>query len=201
MGTLLDALVPSTRASLLVTLLENPDREFYLLELIGLAKKGRGSVQRELQHLLENEILTRRNVAGRTFYRANTACPIFPELKSIVDKTGGILALLRAALASVNGIHVAFVFGSIARGTARSHSDVDLAVIGKTPFRAVVAALGKTHTAASREVNPVVFSPRELRDRVVAKDHFVTELLRSEKRFVRGTADDLEALVGKQVAR
>lgn len=201
MGTLLDALVPSTRAALLATLFEDPEREFYLLELIRTLAKGRGAVQRELQNLLTAEIITRRDSAGRIYYRVNTGCPIYRELKSIIDKTAGLLPVLQTALAPLDDILVAFVFGSVARGAARSDSDIDLAVVGDVAFRAIVKALASTQMAVGREVNPVLFSVAELRKRAKAKDHFVTELLRADKQFVIGTRDDLETVVGKQVAR
>ena len=50
------------------------------------------------------------------FYRANTDCPVFSELKSIAEKTFGVADIIRDVLkTSVAGqISVALIYGSIA---------------------------------------------------------------------------------------
>ncbi len=201
MGTaMLGALFPATREALLVSLFAQPDRRFYLRELIRAVGRGQGSVQRELKSLAQAGILVRTVSNGRVYYQANHGCPIYPELHRLIDKTAGIGVNLAMLLGSLEGIRVAFIFGSVARGEAGPESDVDLAVVGDASFRDVVGAIGAAQLSLGRDVNPVVYKAAELRRRVARGDHFALELMAASKQFVVGAQDELEAVVGKQVA-
>jgi predicted nucleotidyltransferase len=60
-------------------------------------------------------------------------------------KTVGLADVLRAALAGLaERITVAFVYGSLARGTAEVNSDVDVMVIGSVAFGEVVAGSSRS---------------------------------------------------------
>ena len=199
-GTLLKALFPATREALLVTLYRDPDRRFYVRELIRIVELGQGTVQRELGNLAQAGIVTREASGGRAYYFANRRCPVFSELHGLIEKTAGYTIKLREALAELKGIRVAFVFGSMARAAAGPDSDIDLAVVGRVSFREVVSTIAPTRQVLGREVNPIVYSAAELRDRVLRGDHFAGELMSTDKQFVVGAQDDLDAVVGKQVA-
>jgi predicted nucleotidyltransferase len=71
-----------------------------------------------------------------------------------------------------DGIKLAFVYGSIARGEETSASDVDLMVVGEVSFADVVSALRQSEAKLGREVNPTVYSPSEFREKLAAKNHF-----------------------------
>jgi predicted nucleotidyltransferase len=199
MGTILEALFPSTRRVLLVGFFRQPGRRFYLREVIRNAGTGQGAVQRELANLVEAGLLVREEEHGRVFFRANARSPVFQELRALVHKTAGVPAVVQDALKGVVGVSIAFIFGSVARGQEHAESDVDLAVIGDVGFRTVVGALSACHEALGREVNPVVYAERELRERLERGDPFVTELVAGPKWFVVGEANDLRALAGERV--
>jgi len=201
MGTLLEALFPQTRRMLLISFFRQPDRRFYLREIQRIVQTGRGAVQREVSKLLAAGILRREEEHGRVYYSANPVSPIFADLQAIIDKTAGMSLVLADALETIQEIDVAFVFGSVARGEARSDSDVDLAVVGTAQFRVVVSALGEVQMRLGREVNPVVFTPDDIRARIERDEAFVRELMRSPKQFIIGNEDDLATMVKQSVAR
>jgi len=151
-------------------------------------------VQRELGRLAQAGLLRKSIKAGRAYYQANRDCPIFDEIRSLVLKTVGMVAVLQQALTSLTDIQIAFVFGSVARDEAGPVSDIDLVVIGPVTLREVVRTVAPASMQLQREVNPVVFRPQEFRKRAASSDHFVSELLQSQKLFVVGTQDDLEAM-------
>jgi predicted nucleotidyltransferase len=196
MGTVLDSLFPATRRALLIGFFRCPNKRFYMREIIKQVGKGQGVVQRELANLVGAGILTRESDHGRTYFTANRESPVFPELHRLIEKTAGITVVLERALQVVREIDVAFVFGSVAREEEHADSDVDLAVIGGVSFREVVGALPQAADILHREINPVVYSVEELRRRWMEDDHFVRNLVSGPKRFVVGTSDDLEKLVG-----
>jgi len=113
----------------------------------------------------------------------------------IVLKTVGLVDVLKAAIGS-NSIQCAFVFGSVAQGTAKEESDIDLMVVGNIGLRKLTSLLSGMGNQLGREINPHVLTPEEYQDRVRRKEHFVMNVLASPKLFVVGNDDDL-TIMGK----
>ena len=58
--------------------------------------------------------------------------PIYKELVGIVKKTFGVVDEIREALNVFDdNIELAFIYGSIAKGTESESSDIDLMLVGK----------------------------------------------------------------------
>ncbi|MBN1401903.1 MAG: nucleotidyltransferase domain-containing protein, partial [Anaerolineae bacterium] len=162
---------------------------------------GQGAVQRELKRLAEVGILWREKRGRQVYYGANQNCPIYDELAGLVLKTLGLADVLRAALSGLaDRIRVAFVYGSMAKGTSGAGSDVDIMVVGPARFADVVAALNPTQDVLGREVNPSVYAAEEFCDRVGQGNHFLSSVLREPKLFLIGEQDELDRLVGQWVA-
>ena len=89
----------------------------------------------------------------------------------------------------------------MARGEEKEGSDIDLMVIGAASFGDVVAALGPAEKILGREINPTVYSDNEFRNKVVAKHHFVTAVLKGPKLFVIGEQRELTRLAKERLAR
>ena len=82
-----DALFTATQQQLLGLLFGEPNRSFYVTELIELAHVGRGTVQRELSRLEQCRLLITERHGTQKHYKANAQAPIFMELCSIIEKT------------------------------------------------------------------------------------------------------------------
>jgi len=95
------------------------------------------------------------------------------------------------------GIDVAFVFGSVAAGTERAPSDVDLMVVGSISLRQLMRRISSATERLGREVNPHVMTGGELAVKKRLRDHFITTVLASPRLFVIGGEHELEA-VGSQ---
>jgi len=95
-------------------------------------------------------------------------------------------------------IDSAFVYGSIARGKEHGLSDVDLMVIGSVGLIELVSVLRKAETRLGRDVNVTSYSRDEFREKVAAKDHFLGQILRGRKQFVKGNQRDLDEVIGRQ---
>lgn len=180
-----------TRQAVLGLLLSRPDESFYLREIIRLTSAGQGTVQRELGRLVGAGIVERSQRGKQVFFQANLRCPIMPELQGIVLKTAGVADVLRHALTSLEPkMACAFVYGSMARGTQRAGSDIDLCVIGDVGFGEVVDCLAPAQEKLAREVNPTVYSREEFSAKLSDGHHFVTGLAKEEKFFVIGDDSD-----------
>ncbi len=91
----------STFPRVLAVVLDTPDREFTFSELLERAGASRESVHRALLRGVEAGIISRRAVGNQFVYSANSASPIYPELKALVSKTHGANALITEALKAV----------------------------------------------------------------------------------------------------
>jgi len=192
------SLFSKTRQTLLALLYTRADQEHLQESLIQLAGLGRGTVQRELDFLARAGVV-RRTVRGRqVYFQANPESPIFGELRGLVVKTAGVADALRAVLAPLAGrIRVAFVYGSVAQGTERRASDLDIMVLGDVSFAEASEALAGAQGAIGREVNPTVYPPAEFRTKLAAKHHFLRSVLKANKIFLIGDEHEL-ARLGKK---
>jgi len=187
-----ELLFTAYRRQVLALLLLRPEDSLHVREISRLTGVPAGSLHRELRILTDAGLLIREPAGNQVCYRANRAAPLFPELAEIFRKTLGLVDILRDALAPLaKGIKLAFVYGSLAQGTERGTSDVDVFVIGRVSFTSVVGALSPLRDRLGRELNPVVMTASEFAAQRAEKDRFVTRVLKEPKLFVIGTQDDL----------
>lgn len=193
----MDLLFPGQRQQVLAALLLQPERSLHLRELARLTGSHAGTLGRELTKLAQAGLLLRSDQGNQSRYSANVRHPLFPELAAMFRKTHGVVAALRKALAPLSGkIALAFVYGSMASGSANQHSDVDVLLVGTPDFVDVVQALYPLHEQLGREVNPVVWAPQEFARKAHAGDIFVRELLSKPKLWIQGDGHELEQLAG-----
>lgn len=191
-------LFPTVRGEVLAATLTRPDKWWYLSELAQFLQTTPSSLQRELKALVAGGILQQRREGTRTYFKAETRSPLFPELRGLLEKTAGLLPTLQQTLEPFRArIDCAFVYGSVARSQEHALSDVDLLVIGGVSLAELAPALRKTETRVGREINVTSYSESEFRKKVAAKDHFLSEVLRSPKEFVKGNQRDLDEVIGK----
>ena len=176
------------RQALLSLVFTRADEAHLQEDLIRQAALGRGAVQRELE-VLSRAGVVRRTLRGRqVYFQANPDCPIYPELRGLIVKTAGVADALRVTLAPLaERIRAAFIYGSIARGTERRASDVDIMVIGDVSFAETAEALG-------RDINPSVYPLEEFRTKLAAKHHFLRNVLKGDTIFLIGDERELARL-------
>ena len=183
------------RRQVLSLLLLHPERSLHVREIARLTRTTAGTLNKELTRLHEAGLLNRERVGNQVRYAANRSHPIYPELAGILRKTVGVADVLIEALAPLaHDVRVAFIFGSIARGTESTGSDVDLLIIGEADFGSIVDALYPAQQILGREINPKAFSAREWKAKLRSKDGFVSEVIAQPRIFLIGSEDELEEL-------
>ncbi len=196
--TISTALFSKAQRGLLALFFTRPEDSHYLRQVVRAVRIGQGGAQRELARWVEAGLLLRTRHGNQVHYQANRECPVFEELRSLAVKTAGVADVLREGLASLAArITVAFVHGSVARGTEKAASDVDLVVIGEVSFTEVVAATRPLQDTLGREVNPTVYPVREFRAKLRAKHQFVRSLVETPKIFVVGGDREFSRLGAK----
>jgi len=193
MSLLPDILSSRGRAEIFRLLFGVTSQEVHLRELQRRSGLALRTIQQEVEKLLGMELLVARRDGNRVYYSANTAHPLFQDIRSMVLKTSGLVEVLREALPG-EGVDAVFVFGSVARGEEGAEGDVDLMIIADAGLSDVSKWLSGVPEKLGREVNPHVMSSDELRRRRDSGDQFVSRVLDSPKLFVVGDEDELARL-------
>ena len=190
-SALADALFTATQQRVLALLFGQPDREFFVTEIIALAGSGRGAVQRELARLAGSGLAVVSRSGNRKNYRANRESPLFAELCGIVRKTVGLEESVRGALEPLRDrLVLALLFGSVARGTDTAASDIDLLLVSDDlTLEAVYAALAPVEAALGRRVSPALYTTGEFERRRAAKGGFIARILRGASIVLAGSLD------------
>ena len=196
MNLLAELLSSRVRAEVFRVLFDGMAKEAHMRDLERRSACAIGTIQTELRKLVRLDLVTSRRDGNRLYYKAQTMHPLYPELCGVVLKTVGVIGLLQTALADCPGIDCAFVFGSLAGNREQADSDVDLMVIGTVGLRTLSGKLTALAEQCGREINPHVFSAREFAARFRENDHFLVNVMKSEKLFVRGGDSDLAKLGG-----
>ena len=193
MGSLGDALFTKTQQRVLGLLFGNPDRSFYSNEVVRLSGVGNGTVQRELASLVGSGLVTAGRIGNQKHYQANRAAPIFEELHGIALKTFGLADVLRARLDPLaQGMAVALIYGSIAKGSDTARSDIDILIVSdRLEFADVIEALGGAREILGREVNPSVYRRVEFEKKASEEGGFLARVVEGPKIFLIGAESDI----------
>lgn len=187
------------RGRVLGLLYRSPERDWYVREIVRALDSGHGAVQRELKRLEACGLVTATRRGRQVFYQANRNAPVFPELRALLVKTTGIADVLRQALApDADQIDVAFIFGSIAAGTDREDSDVNVMIIGNLDWFHRAGSFLSASLELGRDVNPVIWSSAGLAELLSAEHHFACSVINGPKIFLMGDEDELLRLVGPE---
>ncbi|HEX5042777.1 MAG TPA: nucleotidyltransferase domain-containing protein [Candidatus Polarisedimenticolaceae bacterium] len=182
-----DMLFGKTRKRVLGLLLSHPDESFYLRQIARESGAAQGAVQRELDTLTRAGLLRRRVHGRQVYFQVADDAPYLQELRALFEKTAGMAAVIREALAPLaDRIEAAFLFGSAAHGGLRKGSDLDLFVLGSVPFQEVVHAVADAQRRLSREINPVVYPPEEFRIKRASGHPFLKEVLNGPRTILLG---------------
>jgi predicted nucleotidyltransferase len=190
---LADALFTKTQQRVLGVVFGQPQRTFYAAQLIRDAGTGSGAAQRELARLEQSGLIVARRIGHQRHYQANALSPLFSELRSIVLKTVGLVEPLRDALKPISSaIQAAFVYGSVAKATDQSASDIDLMIVSDTlTYSEAFGALERATRTLGRQVSPTVYSAAEFSKRAREGNAFLTRVLEQPKLWVIGSENDL----------
>lgn len=160
--SLIDALFGKTKKAIIGILFSQADRVMHLRELARRANVSPTAVAKEAKILADAGLIISITDGNRVTFRANQDSPIFEELRSIAKKTYGLVDILRQALINTQGIEQAFVFGSMANGTDKAHSDIDLMVIGNVDMLELYDTLAPLDKELGRPIHISHYDHEEL---------------------------------------
>ena len=192
-ASILGALFSKTQQRVLALLFGQPERSYFTTELIRLVGAGSGAVQRELRKLVQSGLVSTTTVGAQKHYRANPDAPIFEELRSIIEKTIGPARILGDALAPyAKRIALALLFGSVAKGSDRASSDIDVIIVSnELSLEESFRALGPAEKRLGRQVHPQIYTVTEFETRRRTPSSFVAKVLAGPHVILSGTLDDI----------
>ena len=181
----------TTQQRLFALLFGQPDRSFYLTELVKLANVGSGGVQRELLRLEHTGLVIAKAIGNQKHYQANSDSPVFVELTGIIKKTVGLKQPLLDALAPVEKkIDLAFIYGSVASGNDTSSSDIDLLVVSdELALADVFSILSLAEAQLGRQISPTLYNSKEFSDKRKTKKGFLVKVLETPVIELIGSID------------
>ena len=194
-NSLADALFTATQQRIFTLLFGQPERSFFLGELIGLARSGRGAVQRELTRLFDSGLVTTRAVGNQKHFQANGAAPIFHEIMAIVAKTTGLSEPIRNALThSTEAVDLALIYGSFAKQSDTASSDVDLLIVSdRMTLEQLYKLLSPAEQAIARKINPTLLTRNEFQQRRADNSPFLTRVLSGQHIVLAGDLDGVDS--------
>ena len=128
------------------------------------------------------DLCSRRAAGGPKRYRANPDSPIYGELCEIAGKLFGSAESVKKALQPLRDrIGLAMVYGSVAKGTDRADSDIDVLIVSDNLLlEDIFAALADAEHTLGRKINPTLCTVEEFRRRRYDGNPFLADVLAAE---------------------
>lgn len=164
----------------------HPDREFYQREISRRTGVPLRSVQLALERLEGLGFVEGQRSGNRMQYRVVPSAG-FDALRQWAIPQVALVPLLREALEPLGqAVEMAFIYGSTATGQDTATSDIDLMVVGEGDTYDIILALEPTERQVGREINVTRYDPAEFSEKVRAKSHFLTTVLRGPLIWILG---------------
>lgn len=146
-----------TQGLILAELFMNPDELFSISHLADFAGTSLPTAMREVDRLLDGQLVIQKTVGRARFIQANKLHLLFESVSQIVAFSYGPAAVLPPLLLGLDGIDQAFLFGvwasRLSRQTSATPKEVDLLLIGNVSRIEASRAAAKAEELLGREVN------------------------------------------------
>lgn len=142
---------------ILAELFMNPDELFSISQLADFAGTSLPTAMREVDRLLDGQLVIQKPVGRARFIQANKKHILFDSVSQIVAFSYGPAAALPPLLLPLDGIDQAFLFGNwaarLSRQTSAEPKEVDLLLIGNVSRIEASRAAAKAEEILGREIN------------------------------------------------
>jgi DNA-binding MarR family transcriptional regulator len=123
-----------TQGMILAQLFMNPGDDFSISELARQANTSAPTAMREVERLLESQLVIQRTIGRARLIQVNTKHGLHDAIRKIIAFSYGPAAVLPAALYGIEGLEQAFLYGNYAaylkREQASDSPEIDLLLVG-----------------------------------------------------------------------
>ena len=172
---------------ILAILINQPIKEYYLSELSKIVGKKPGVLQKGLNALERDGLISSRRDGNRRLFRINQDYPLLKEIKSIIQKTAGVEGSLKHLVESTSGINIALIFGSYAKNVMQVNSDIDVLLVGDSNAEdKFLKGIAHIEKIIQREINYRFYSKDEFKEKFSKNDPFLLEILSDKNILLKG---------------
>lgn len=158
---MLDSLITSqTRIKLLLKFFLNPKTKGYLRQLASEFNESTNGIRVELNKLSQAQMLNSSNEGRNKIYSANTAHPLFEDIRNIVLKSTGVDKVILNIINKIGSIELAFLRGDYAVG--KDSGLIELVIVGENiNIDEVERVRKKTEALINRKISVMILNNQE----------------------------------------
>ncbi|OGY28544.1 MAG: hypothetical protein A2802_00015 [Candidatus Woykebacteria bacterium RIFCSPHIGHO2_01_FULL_43_29] len=186
-----DLFISKTRVKLLETLLQNPEKIFYVRELVRAISEQINAVRAELSRMEKVGMVTSELRANRKYYGFRTDYVYFDELLRLVAKSTGLGGSIIRDKVKLGKVKYACLWGGYVRGKEPGSNDVDLLVVGSIVLPQLSQLVRAAESRIGREINYTVMTEEEFNFRKSRRDPFILGLLSKTRVMLIGDEGEL----------
>jgi predicted nucleotidyltransferase len=181
--------VSKIRVKILEHFLTHSNDSFYSRQLEKILAEPVGPIGRELLNLEKLGILTFRNIGNQKHYQVNKEMIFFEDLRLIFLKAT-IGEVLKKQLSIMEGVELAFIYGSFAKGEEYKASDIDIMVVGNLADKAINQAISRSEKELRRTINYSLYDLEEVKERLKNRDNFIKTVFSEPHIILIGNRND-----------
>jgi predicted nucleotidyltransferase len=171
----------------------NPGEEAYLARIVEGTGKVLIQVQRTLKRLIDCGLVLKTSKHKKNTYKLDNTHIAYEEIRNLALKAKIFSETFERDLKELqNKVDYGFIYGSVAKGTNTSQSDIDLFFVGNLTYEDVSPFIFKLGRELVQEVNVVLFTPRELEKLIEEKNAFIDSVLKESKIWLFGEKSEFE---------
>jgi len=174
----------SLRSKVAIKLLDyyflNPDTQHYINELARILELDPKNTETKLKEFEKNGLFKSEFRGKERYFFLAKDSPLLEHYRQIFLKTYGIEKRLKDALHGIKGLKEAYIFGSYARDSMDSSSDIDILAIGSHSVLELQRFIAKLQEDTGREFNVTNLSQKEFTAKKRNKDPFITSVLKAK---------------------
>ncbi|MFH1982542.1 MAG: winged helix-turn-helix domain-containing protein [Pseudomonadota bacterium] len=160
MDSLFSGIIGSkTRIKLFVRFFFNPDTQSYLRQLASEFNVSTNAVREELNQLTQTKLLHSEKRGRQVFYSANSAHPLFPELKSMVRKVLGVDQVIDSIVMRLGNLEKAYLIDDYVEG--KDTGIIDIVLVGDIDQYNLNDLTRKTERYIKRKIRSIVLDRTE----------------------------------------
>lgn len=181
------------RVKVLETFLLNKGKEFHTRDLARRTGVSPPYVMKELHNLKNLGILVEKREGNMVFYAINRSSSIVEDLKRLFLKTESVgKELLEVLKKDKEKIKYALIYGSFAKGTEVTSSDIDLLVIGDAEEKDVLGLVMKAQSRIGREINYIVWTEKAFKEKARQRIALLREISKTPVIMIIGDIDEFK---------
>ena len=166
-----------TRVKILSVLIFNQDKEYHLREIAKKINAVPIFASKELENLADMGLIIKRKKANLSLYSINPNCSYLNDLKNIFIKTDLLGEGIKEKLDGKT--RYCLIYGSFAKGTENSNSDIDLMVISEMKEDELLKIINKIEIETKREINHILWNEKTFKEK--AKNNHLLKTINKNK--------------------